>query len=171
MSLTRKLKSFGHRPRIRAGAGPYQASAVLTPDETASRPLFTSCGISWPGRQHKSAALVPLFRVDRGRRNGPRHRRTMYSGAGSDCCDSLGLANAAVGAERGQDGGEVEAVLGVQPPAVIVQVMDARIRAERPVLPEWLGRGRTSSEIVAEFEMLVPEALDDLGRHGPQPAA
>ena len=43
------------------------------------------------------------------------------------------------------------------------KVMDARIRAERPPLPEWLGRGRTSGEVINEFEMPTPEALDDLG--------
>ena len=108
-----------------------------------------------------SAALVPLFRliaaVEMARATADDVQR------GGERLRQLGLANAAVGAERGQDGGEVEAVLGVQPPAVIVQVMDARIRAERPALPEWLGRARTSGEIVAEFELLVPDALDALG--------
>ena len=108
-----------------------------------------------------SAALLPLFRliaaVEMARAEADEVQR------GGEKLRQLGLANAAVGAERGQQGGEAEAILGVQPPAVIVQVMDARIRAERPVLPDWLGRARTSGEIVGEFEMPTPEALDDMG--------
>ena len=108
-----------------------------------------------------SAALVPLpmliAAVEMAKASADEVQR------GGERLRELGLANAAVGAERGQQGGEAEEVLGSAPPAVIVQVMDARIAAERPPLPDWLGRGRTSGEVVGEYEMPTPEALDDLG--------
>ena len=111
-----------------------------------------------------SAALVPLFRliaaVEMARATADEVQR------GGERLRALGLSNAAVGAERGQHGGEAEAILGSAPPAVIVQVLNARIRAERPPLPDWLGRGRTSGEVIAEYEMPTPEALDDLGLMG-----
>ena len=85
----------------------------------------------------------------------------MYSAERGGGCDSLAsqmprYRRRAWTGRRRSRGGPWQ----VQPPAVIVQgAMDARIRAERPALPEWLGRARTSGEIVVnEFEMLVPEA-------------
>ena len=111
-----------------------------------------------------TAALVPLpmliAAVEMARATADEVQR------GGARLRELGLENVAVGAERGQVGGEAEAILGVQPPAVIVQVLDARIRAERPVLPDWLGRGRTSGEVIAEYEMPTGDMLDDLGLMG-----
>ena len=107
------------------------------------------------------AALVPLpallAAVELARAEANEAQR------GAERLRDLGLANAAVGGERGQAGGEAEEVLGRSAPEVIVKVLDARIRAERPVLPEWLGRGRTSGEVINEFEMPTGDMLDDLG--------
>ena len=107
------------------------------------------------------AALVPLpmllAAVELARAEADEARR------GAERLRDLGLANAAVGGERGQAGGEAEEVLGTAPPEVIVKVLDARIRAERPPLSDWLGRGRTSGEVVNEFEMPTPDMLDDMG--------
>ena len=108
-----------------------------------------------------TAALVPLpmliAAVEMAKASADEVQR------GGERLRELGLANAAVGAERGQQGGEAEEVLGSAPPAVIVQVMDARIAAERPPLSDWLGRGRTSGEIINEFEMPTGDMLDDMG--------
>ena len=41
--------------------------------------------------------------------------------------------------------------------------MDARIRDERPALPDWLGRARTSGEIIADFGQPSADDLDDMG--------
>ena len=111
-----------------------------------------------------SAALVPLpmliAAVEMARATSAEVQR------GGDRLRELGLENAAVGAERGEVGGEAEAILGVAPPPVVVEIMDRRIAAERPPLPEWLGRGRTSGEVIGEYESVVPDALNDLGMMG-----
>ena len=111
-----------------------------------------------------TVAMAPLFRliaaVEMARATADEVQR------GGERLRELGLENAAVGAERGQVGGEAEAILGVAPPPVVVEIMDRRIAAERPPLPEWLGRGRTSGEVIGEYESMVPDALDDLGMTG-----
>ena len=108
-----------------------------------------------------TAALVPLpmliAAVKMARATSDEVQR------GGERLRALGLSNVAVGAARGQVGGEAEEILGAQPPETIVAVMDARIAAERPPVPEWLGRGRTSGEVVGEFEMPTPDMLDDMG--------
>ena len=108
-----------------------------------------------------TVAMAPLFRliaaVEMARATSDEVQR------GGDRLRELGLSTAAVAAERGQVGGEAGEILGVAPPPVVVEIMDRRIAAERPPLPEWLGRGRTSGEVIGEYESMVPDALDDMG--------
>ena len=86
---------------------------------------------------------------------------------GGDRLRELGLNDLA---QRGDAARELQpegaAYLGKAPPPEMVQVLDARIEAERPPIPTFIAPASTVADVQDTFGTLDDDALDELGPMG-----
>ena len=79
----------------------------------------------------------------------------------------LGLSqSAAAGVDKDQSGGEFMEAMKAEPPEAMVEVLDARLREEKPAIPEWLGPPSQAPDVELTFGDPDGDALDALGAMG-----
>ena len=79
----------------------------------------------------------------------------------------LGLSQSAVaGVDKDRTGGEFMEAMKAEPPEAMVEVLDARLREEKPAIPEWLGPPSQAPDGRAYLWRPGRRCVGRAGRHG-----
>ena len=146
MALTAAERLWGGRALIAMNPG----TGGPTPEQIAEEVSMLRALISGPAHE---LALAPLWRLicafELTETEVERVQR------GSERLRDLGLANVAVAGPSGQVGGEAPEILGHAAPPDLVKVKDARIMAERPPIPSWIGPPTQSGDVLAALRPCI----------------